>query len=324
VAAVDRRELSREVTLTGPVEPLRLVGVNSRSAGTILTVRVVEGDRVRPGTLLAELDARETAAQLERARAVLANARTAFERAQQMRASAIVTDAEFEQARATHATARSDVDLWETRLDFTRVLSPTAGVVTAKLIEAGSAVGVNQRLFDIADDSLLVVRVQMSELDVVHVQRGVPVAVILDAQPGALLAGWVRRVFPSADAQTRLVPVEVALRSAPAGVTVRPGFLARVRFDLERRPDALVVPAAAVGAGSAGSYALVVQTDSLIRRSIETGITLGGQVEILRGLAPGELVVTSGLVNLRAGMPVRIAAGSTGIADSASPQEITP
>jgi hypothetical protein len=93
-----------------------------------------------------------------------------------MRASAIVTDAEFEQARAAHGTAQSDVDLWETRLDFTRVISPTAGVVTAKLVEAGSAVAVNQRLFDIADDSLLVVRVQMSELDVVHVRRGVAVA----------------------------------------------------------------------------------------------------------------------------------------------------
>jgi membrane fusion protein (multidrug efflux system) len=107
-------------------------------------------------------------------------------------------------------------------------------------------------------------------------------------------------------------------------VTVRPGFLARVRFDLERRPDALVVPAAAVGAGSAGAYAMVVQTDTLIRRTIETGVTLGGQVEILRGLSAGELVVTSGLVNLRAGMAVRIAAGGSGIADSAAAQEVTP
>lgn len=324
VAAVERRDLAREVVLTGPVEPLRLVGVNSRAAGTILSVNVVEGDRVRPGVLMAELDARETSAQLDRARAVLANARTAFERAEQMRAAQIVTEAEFEQARAAYATAQSDVDLWETRLDFTRVLAPTAGVVTAKLIEAGSAVSVNQRLFDIADDSLLVVRVQMSELDVVHLRPGVPVAVQLDAQPGALLAGWVRRVFPAAEAQTRLVPVEVALRTPPGGVMVRPGFLARARFDLERRPGAVVVPASAVGAGGAGAYAFVVQADTLVRRPVETGMTSGGLVEILQGLAPGELVVTSGQVNLRSGMPVRIATGAAGIADTAPTREVAP
>ncbi len=323
VAPVERRDLAREVVLTGPVEPLRLVGVNSRAAGTILSVLVVEGDRVRPGTLMAELDARETSAQLERARAVLANARTAFERSQQMKAAGIVTEAEFEQVRAAHATAQSDVDLWETRLDFTRVLSPTAGVVTAKLVEAGSAVTVNQRLFDVADDSLLVVRVQMSELDVVHLKPGAPVAVQLDAQPGALLAGWVRRVFPAAEAQTRLVPVEVALRSPPAGVTVRPGFLARARFDLDPRPNALVVPAAAVGAGATGAYAFVVEADTLVRRAIETGMTSAGLVEVIRGLAAGELVVTSGQVNLRTGMAVRVATGARG-ADSAPAREVTP
>ena len=309
VARVERHDLAREVTLSAPVEPLRVVAVNSRTAGTMLTVRVVEGNRVRPGQLLAELDARETQAQLDRARGLLANAKATFDRTEQMHQARIVTDAEFEQARAAFVTAQSDVDLWETRLDFTRVEAPTAGIVTAKLIEAGGAVTTNQHLFDIADDSLLVVRVQMSELDVVHLEPGSRAAVQLDALPSAPLHGTVRRIFPAANAQTRLVPVEVALGAAPPGTRVRPGFLARVTFDLEQRPQALAVPAAAVGAGTSGTFVYVVQSDTLIRRPVSTGMTSAGLVEVASGLALGELVVTSGQVNLRPGAKVRVTAG---------------
>lgn len=308
VAEVGRRDLSRDVALAAPVEPIRLVGVNARAAGTILSVKVVEGDRVRPGQLMAELDTRETAAQLERARAVLQNARAAFERAEQLRSSQIITDAEFEVARAAFGAAESDLELWTARLDFGRIVSPTAGVVTIKHIEAGSAVSANQRTFDVADDALLVVRVQMSELDVVHVRVGDTVSVRLDAQPGLELKGAVRRVFPAADATTRLVPVEVALATGRSGA-VRPGFLARVHFGLERRRQVVAVPAAAVGAGSDGTFAYLVNADTLVRRSIRTGMTSAGWVEVAEGLIPGELVVISGHANLRAGAAVRITEG---------------
>jgi RND family efflux transporter MFP subunit len=322
-ARVERRDLAREVTLTGPVEPLRVVGVNSRMAGTILTVRTVEGDRVRAGQLMAELDARETEAQLERARALLATAQAAFARAEQMHASQIITNAEYEQARAAYETAHSDVELWGTRLEFSRVLAPGAGVVTAKYVEAGSAVSPNERLFDVADDTLLVVRVRMSELDVVHVRPGDTATVQLDAYPGVVLGGWVRRVFPSADPQTRLVPVEVGIaRSRRADV--RPGFLARVQFPLERRADALVVPASAVGAGAAGPFVYVIDADTLVRRSISTGLNSQGMVEVQSGLAPGELVVTSGHVNLGPGTPVRVTPGPQPVPPTASDTSAQP
>jgi RND family efflux transporter MFP subunit len=305
-AAATRRDLARHVTLTAPVEPIRIVGVNSRASGTILSVRVIEGDRVREGQLLAELDARETEAQLERAEAVLAAAQSAYERGRQLHENQMITTVEFEQARAAYETATSDVALWRTRLDFTRVLAPTAGVVTLKHVEAGSAVSVNQRLFDVADDTLMVLRVQMSELDVVHVQERDPVTVVLDAYPGVRIPAWVRRIFPAADPQTRLVPVEVALGRAPRGTAVKPGFLGRVEFALGRRSDVLTVPASAVGAGGTGPFVFVVDADTLVRRGVQTGLTSEGYVEIASGLEAGELVVTSGQVNLRAGAPVRI------------------
>ena len=201
-------------------------------------------------------------------------------------------------------------EVWRTRLAFTRITAPSPGVVTAKMVEAGSAVSPNQRVFDLADVSLLVVRVQVSELDVVHVRPGANVMVAFDAYPGTEVVGRVRRVFPSADAQSRLVPVEVALGDLPAGVAARPGFLARVTFQLDRRVGALVVPAAAVGVGEEGQFVYVVDADSLVRKPVTLGLSAEGMVEVRTGLAAGERVVTSGHTNLRPGARVRVSEAS--------------
>jgi RND family efflux transporter MFP subunit len=311
-APAERRDMARAVTVVGPVEPVRTIGVNSLMAGTVLVLRAQEGDRVREGQLLAELDARETQAQLERARAVLANATTVFERNTELHANKIITDAEFELSRSAYEVAKSDAELWGTRYAFSRIAAPSAGVVTAKHVEAGSAVSPNQRVFDLADVSQLVVRVRLSELDVVHLRAGAPVTVTIDAYPDVRLPGAIRRVFPSADAQSRLVPVEVVLGAAPAGVAVRPGYLARVTFALDRRSGALAVPAPAVGVGDDGAFVFVVQADSVIRRPVGLGLTAEGWVEVARGLQEGELVVTSGHTNLRPGTRVRVAAAGAG------------
>ncbi|MEX2155530.1 MAG: efflux RND transporter periplasmic adaptor subunit [Gemmatimonadales bacterium] len=309
VAAVpaQRRDMARAVTVVGPVEPLRTIGVNSLMAGTVLALHAQEGDRVGEGALLAELDARETRAQFERARAVLANATTVFERNTQLHANRIITDAEFEQSRSAYEVAKSDAELWRTRYAFSRITAPSAGVVTAKHVEAGSAVTPNQRMFDLADVSQLVVRVRLSELDVVHLRAGAPVTVTIDAYPDVRLRGTIRRVFPSADAESRLVPVEVVLGAPPPGVAVRPGYLARVTFALDRRSGALAVPAPAVGMGDDGAFVFVVEADSVVRRAVGLGLTAEGWVEVAHGLREGELVVTSGHTNLRPGTRVRVA-----------------
>lgn len=307
VAAATRRTLARSVSLSAPVEPVRRIGVNSQMTGTVLRVEVQEGDRVRTGDLMAQLDTREVEAQLERARATLANAEAAYRRATEMHDRSIITDAEYEQARATYATGRSDVALWETRLGFGHIRAPASGMVTAKLVEAGSAVSPNQRMFELADESLLVVRVQASELDVVHLGGGEAVQVMLDAYPDVAIPGRVRRVFPAADPTSRLVPVEVALGTPPVGVQIRPGFLARVRLDLEQLPDALAVPVTAIGTSGEGPYVLAVVADTLERRAVDPGLGADGWVQVRSGLSEGDQVVISSLAMLRPGMRVRIA-----------------
>jgi RND family efflux transporter MFP subunit len=308
---VRTRELTRTVTVTGPIEPIRTVSVNAQTAGTVLRVLVEEGSRVHSGDLMAELDARETAAQLERAKAVLANAEAAYRRAEDLQADGLATAAELDSSLSSYQLARADVELWQVRLAFSQILAPVAGAVTVKHVEQGSAVSTNQPMFELADDSLLVVRVRVSEMDVVSLGSGARVKVSLDAYPGAEISGRVRRVFPSADAASRLVPVEVALGATRPGVVARPGFLARVQFQLGQTQGVLAVPTSAVGTANGSSHVFVVESGRLARRPVSTGVTAAGWVEVKQGLSAGEAVVTSGHVSLQPGMAVRATTDSS-------------
>ncbi len=319
---VTRGSIARSVTVSGVVEPLRTVAVNSQLAGQVLAVHVEEGTVVRAGDALAEMDGREVGAQLAAAEAGYQVAQAAFERAQQLRERQIITLPEYEQQRTAYAAAKATLDQLRTRVSYTHITSPVAGVVTEKRVEAGDAVGTQTRLFSVAEVATLVVRVGVSELDVVELHERDAVQLDLDAFPGRAVSGHIRRIFPAADPTTRLVPVEVAL-DPDAGAFVRPGFLARATFALDARVGVLLVPQAALVGGGSSQAVFVVDEGRAVRRTVETGLMSEGSVEILSGLRESETVVTLGNNLLRDGAEVRVvnadsAEGGDGAVDAAA------
>jgi len=297
--------IRREVTVSGVVEPIRTVGVNAQVGGAVLSVNVEEGSEVQPGMVLARLDDREIAAQVASAEANFRVAEANFQRAERLRERQVITSAEYDRDRAAYEAARAQLEQLRTRLEYATVRAPVAGVVTQKLVEAGDIVATQTRLFEIAEVSTMVVRVRVSELDVVHLKVGDAVTVALDAFPGQPLRGRIRRIYPAADPATRLVPVEVAIEGADASVA-RPGFLARVTLTLEQRDGVTLVPATAV-VGSAGSEAVfMVENGKAVRRNIRVGLISEGRVEVLAGLQPGDTVVVAGGNVLREGVDVRV------------------
>jgi RND family efflux transporter MFP subunit len=314
---VARGSIARQVTVPGAVEPLRTVGVNSQLAAALTAVLVEEGTMVQRGAVLARLDDREIAAQLVAAEAALQVAEAAAARAEQLRERKVITLPEYERERTALAATRAQVEQLRARRGYATVVAPTSGVVTEKQVEAGDVVGNNSRLFTIADVSELVVKVGVSELDVVQLGNGDGVTITLDAFPNRDLRGRIRRIFPTADPATRLVPVEVVLDGEAARIA-RAGFLARVTFDLASSDNVLLLPVSAV-LGGQGSQAVFVIDDNntATRRTVVTGLTSRGQVEIVSGLAEGERVVVTGNNSLRDGVTVRVAGqGGAGTVES--------
>jgi membrane fusion protein, multidrug efflux system len=252
------------------------------------------------------MDARELTAQLASAEAQYEVTRAAYERAEQLRERRVITLPEYERERTAFAAARAQVEQLRTRVGYATVTAPLAGVITEKHAESGDVGGNQARLFTIADMSELVVRVGVSELDVVELSTDDRVQITLDAFPSQQLAGRIRRIFPAGDPQTRLVPVEVVF-DGPSARFARPGFLARATFDLSTSENVLLLPVAAVLGAQGAQSVFIVEDGTAARRTVTTGLTSQGRIEIVSGLSEGEPVIVMGNNNLRDGMSVRIA-----------------
>lgn len=305
IAVAELGTAARTVTATGTVEPIRTVTINSQLAGAVRSVAVQEGDAVRAGTLLARIDSRELEAQLTSARATLEVAKRAAERSEQLRRQEIITVAEYERDQAAHAAAQATYDQLRTRIGYATVRAPLAGVVLTKSVEMGDIVATQTELFTIAEISSLVVRLPISELDVSALDEGDEVSLALDAIPGRTLSGRIRRIFPSGDPTTRLVPVEVVLTGAAAR-EARPGFLARVGFQLDPRSGVLLIPAGALVDDAGGSAAFVISQGRAHRRPVKRGGIFQGRVEITDGLVAGDTVAVAGITTLRDNSVIRI------------------
>lgn len=147
----------------------------------------------------------------------------------------------------------------------------------------------------------------MSERDVVHLDPGQTIEVVVDAYPERKLEATIRRIFPTADADSRRVTVEIALSEIPEQMRVQPGFLARASIEVDRRPDALAVPGEALLASSPGDrFVYAVENDELVRRSVTTGVERRNWTEIVDGLDAGDVIVGTNPTNLREGTRVHV------------------
>jgi|TARA_R110000796_G_scaffold244497_4_gene367659 membrane fusion protein, multidrug efflux system len=303
---VSTRDLSRPLRLAATVEPRVMISLAARTAGTVQSVAVEEGDRVTAGQVLARLDVAEAGAELARADAQMASAKLDFDRAIELRRRGVATEIEYQAADVALQVARSQRELWQSRVAYGRIEAPQASMVIARHIETGEAVQTQSTLFELADMDQLVLRLGISELDVVHLQQGQLLPVTLDALPDLRFEGVVRRIFPAALGTSRLITVEVSLPSSAWEQGVRPGFLARVDAAIDPRPDTLVVPSAAVGSQEGGNYVFVIEDDALVRRTVTTGISRSRWTEIIEGVEEGELILASNPIDMLDEQKVRV------------------
>jgi len=297
--------VERTTTVAGAIDPIRVVGVNAQLAGALENVRVLEGTRVGAGTVLATINATELEAQVRSAEAAQVFAASTAKRSEELFRNQIITAAEYERDQAALAAANATLAQLKTRLGFASIRSPIGGVVTERLVETGDVVSNNQRLFTIADVSTLVSRVLVSELEVGALKTGQQVELTVDAYPGERFVGRIRRVFPSADSSTRMVPVEVALTGS-ATARLRPGYTARSTFQLDERNDAVLVPARAVLGTSGARTVFVVKDGKAERRAVRVGPEANGQVEVLEVVQVGDTVIVTGATEVLEGADVRI------------------
>lgn len=207
--------------------------------------------------------------------------------------------------------AQAQADLAKSLLDATALRSPLDGHVSYCDAEPGAMIGTQSLVFVVIDDSSVLAEAGLSDRSIGFVHKGMSLKVSIPALRGAAAerTGVVDRVAPASDPRTLLYAVRVSISNADGAI--RPGMLAKIRFPIEQRRQALLVPERSTFTENGIDYLFVVGTGGVARRvQVTLGESDGSSVEVLSGLEAGTTVITAGQEFLADGDAVN-AAGRT-------------
>lgn len=296
------REVSTSHQRSGTLRARRRVRIHNQEEGEITAMPFYEGDAVKAGELLIQLNDDLLSAQLDKARANTRLARVNLKRINNLVSKRAASDDELAKARNALDVALAEQKLLQTRLGHTRIMAPFDGLVAERKAEPGDVAAKYSHLLTLTDPHSLVIEIQLSELLLPHIKPGDPVQVSIDALGGGSFAGRIRRIHPELDPVTRQGVVEISLDPIPEGA--RAGQFARVTLETARTPR-MLIPFEAVKRDRQGKYVYRLdQQQQALRTAVTTGLRIGGDIEILQGLEPGERIVGRGFLGLSEGKKV--------------------
>jgi len=327
-----KQEVTQFLEFTGTTAALEFVEVRARVEGWLDSVRFEPGSDVKKGDLLFVIDPRPFQAQVDQAEAALKGKQADLhlkqanlKRAEQLVASASISQLQYEVQSAEEAVGRAQVgiskaDLEKAKLDlaYTQVTAPISGRVSRNYVDMGNLVGAREKtlLTEIVNDSSVYVYFDVSERDLLMLMRMYPniqtvkptdrdkppAYLQLADETGYPHEGKVDFSEPRVDPSTGTLKVR-AIFSNEKGLLV-PGLFGRVRVPIQTK-EGLLVPEVAVGIGQVGRYVLVVNKDHIVeQRLVKTGQLEGTLRVIEDGLAKDELVVVNAIQRARPGAKV--------------------
>jgi membrane fusion protein, multidrug efflux system len=311
VAKAVAQTLADDVQAVGSLRSVQGVMVRPETAGRVARIGFVEGQRVRQGQLLLQLDDALQQAQLKQAEAQASIARTNLQRSRELLAQGFVSQSAVDQNAAALQVAEAQVALTQVQVRRMRVLAPFDGTAGLKNVDVGDFVREGADIVNLEDLSALTVAFALPERYADRVRSGQPVDLVVDALPGRSFKGRVQALDVQVEANGRAL--QVLARVANPGALLRPGMFARARVVFAVREGAVVVPEEAlVPVGARQFIFKVVDTPDgkKVSQRLEAriGLRLPGKVEIIEGVKPGDVIVTAGHGRLARAesMPVRV------------------
>jgi RND family efflux transporter MFP subunit len=324
VMEVKRQRISEKINYTGLIEAREKIVITPELGGKIAKIYVDEGERVRKGDILAELDTRTIRLQLQQAEAGLAvakantnDAQRNMERMERLRKENAVSEQQyekvklaFESAEAQLKQAEAALDLAEHNLDISIMKAPFNGVVASKNAEVGDIINpmmgggfstASGGVLTLVDFSSVKIHIQVSHEDVVRIKKGQKANLTVKAFPEKVFSGKVRVVNMAADPVSKKFDVEVQVQNT--GLLLRPNIFGEVVLEVSTHEDALVIPQNAV---VEGSYVFVAEGDRAVKKKITIGLQNTSLLEVVQGLDEGESVIVEGNYGLEEGTVIEI------------------
>ena len=284
-------------TGTAPIEAFAEADVIAKVGGEVRQLLVEEGDEVSKGQVLARLDGERLRLELNESEAKLRKLQRDYERNVDLQARGLISDGDFEKIKYEMEALEAAFNLASLELDYTQIRAPIDGVIARRFVKLGNTISEGDALFKVTSLDPLVAYLHVPEREYRNVDPGQAVGIEIDALGGETIVATVSRVSPIVDPQTGTFKITVEIFDEQR--RIKPGMFGRIGVIYDVHEDALQIPRSAIIEDQGTASVFVVEEGRAVRRTVETGYSNKGMVEILSGLQDGEQVVTVGQASLK-------------------------
>ena len=312
-AAVVAEKWERSVESVGSLRAVQGADLSTESSGVIAKIHFENGQEVKKGDLLVELDHETESANLRSAEAEADLARTVYERTKRLRVNNTVPQSDLDAAESQLRKTAALVEQLKSTINKKQLSAPFSGRLGIREVNLGQFVDNGDKIVSLQSLDPIFADFLLPQQLIAGLAVGQPLKLITDAYPGRSFEGKLTAINSEIDPVTRNIRLQGTLQNSDGAL--RPGMFARVILTLGEAEEVVSVPATALISAPYGDSVFVLETETAEdgaartvarQRFIRTGRARGDFVSVTQGVKPGETVVTAGAFKLRNGTPVEV------------------
>lgn len=296
VSTVEFGDVAAYYSSTATLEAEQESEVVAKVSGVVKTLMVEEGDYVKAGQPLAQLDDEQLALEAKRAEATMNQRMNEYRRNKELFEKDLVSVETYDNARFAYENQRANYELTKLRLEYATIKAPIGGVVSRRMVKVGNMVNTNQPVFHISDFSPLLAILHVPEHEMSKFQIGQRTVLRADAIPAETFEGEILRISPTVDPATGTFKVTVAVNDKSQNL--KPGMFGRLQVVYDIHHNTLTMPKEALISEDDSRSVFIVKDGMSFRKEVRPGYVNGSKIEILSGLQSGDSVVTIGQSSL--------------------------
>jgi RND family efflux transporter MFP subunit len=291
---------------TGAVEAIDEAYISPQTTGQIEKIFVEEGDMVKKGQLLAKLDTKIIENNIKEVETGLELAKVTYEKQKELWDKKIGSEIQYLQAKNKYESLQSRLETLRSQYDLSFIKSPINGYVDDVAQKTGEIASPGRVLFHIVDLKNLLVKAKVSEVYLPVISKGDKITITFSTLPGRKINTRITRIGQVINPGDRTFSVEARINNK--NNKIKPNMLASILINDYTAENAISVPSFVIREDMKGYYLYVVKEGSGVARAekryVETGKSYKGNTEIVKGLEPGDRVITDGYNNVSGGQQI--------------------
>jgi len=304
IDTVAQREMNLQYIANGTFLPYQDMKLSAETPGKVIKVLVKEGDYVKAGQVLAIVEGDKLNVSKQNAQAAYNNAKADYERYENAFQTGGVTKQQLDQAKLKMESEQNNLKSAQLNASDATIRAGISGTINERKIEPGTYVSPGTEMFSLVNVGSLKLRVNVDEKNVATLKTGQNIKITASVFPDKSFDGKIIFIAPKADGSLNF-PVDIEVKNN-AGNELRAGMYGTAVFGADRLASVLTIPRTAFVGSVSSNQVFVNENNKAVLKTITSGRNFGDYIEVIDGLTAGQIVITSGQINLLNNTPISI------------------